>query len=288
MPYAVPSPAPAPYAYGPPPAMGGYPLYGAEPLYSTAGTAAGPPNEAPGVQGTSYKVPRGARYIGAEREMRDGKEVTIDRYAVPQRHVQQVEKLIEETKQVQVMEPRVVPETRTISVPMQRMVPEQYTVMVPRVKMVPVREMVPQVMTRMVPQQFMAPKNITVEKTIQVPRVQHVKVNWVRPGVVVHESQQVLEYERPRLIPGKFRGVTTTQSQPKGMQWGGMYPISDEQARYLQTQGSMSRQYDNGYNFEDGPDYGYGGGDDGYYGGRPQDGSSAPNQPRTYDDDFGR
>jgi hypothetical protein len=30
------------------------------------------------------------RYIGAEREMRDGKEVTIDRYAVPQRHVQQV------------------------------------------------------------------------------------------------------------------------------------------------------------------------------------------------------
>jgi hypothetical protein len=26
------------------------------------------------------------------------------------------------------------------------------------------------------------------------------------------------------------------QSQPKGMQWGGMYPISDEQARYLQTQ----------------------------------------------------
>jgi hypothetical protein len=32
----------------------------------------------------------------------------------------------------------------------------------------------------------------------------------------------------------------------------------------------MSRQYENGYNFEDGPDYGYGGGDDGYYGGRPQ------------------
>jgi hypothetical protein len=27
--------------------------------------------------------------------------------------------------------------------------------------------------------------------TPQVPRVQHVKVNWVRPGVVVHESQQV-------------------------------------------------------------------------------------------------
>jgi hypothetical protein len=30
------------------------------------------------------------RYIGADRKMRDGKEVTIDRYAVPQRHVQQV------------------------------------------------------------------------------------------------------------------------------------------------------------------------------------------------------
>jgi hypothetical protein len=30
----------------------------------------------------------------------------------------------------------------------------------------------------------------------------------------------------------------------------------------------MSKQYDNG--FEDGPNYGYGGGDDGYYGGRPQ------------------
>ena len=30
------------------------------------------------------------RYIGAEKESRDGKEVIIDRYAVPQRHVQQV------------------------------------------------------------------------------------------------------------------------------------------------------------------------------------------------------
>ena len=26
------------------------------------------------------------------------------------------------------------------------------------------------------------------------------------------------------------------QSHPRGMQWGGMYPISDEQARHLQTQ----------------------------------------------------
>jgi hypothetical protein len=38
------------------------------------------------------------------------------------------------------------------------------------------------------------------------------------------------------------------------MQWGGMYPISDEQARYLQTQGSMSRQY--------GAGEGYGGASD--------------------------
>jgi len=217
--------------------------------------------------------------------MRDGKEVTIDRYAVPQMHEQQVEKLIEETKQVTVMEPRVVPETRTIQVPMQRMVPQEHTIMVPRVKMVPVREMVPQTVTKMVPENFMAPKQITVEKTIQVPSVRNVKVNWVRPGKVVHESQQVLEYERPRLIPGKFRGVTSTQSHPRGMQWGGMYPISDEQARYLQTQGSMSRQYEN-TNFEDGPDYGYGA-DDGYYRGAPQGGSSAPNQPRTYDDEYG-
>ena len=32
---------------------------------------------------------------------------------------------------------------------------------------------------------------VFARKTPQVPRVQHVKVNWVRPGVVVHESQQV-------------------------------------------------------------------------------------------------
>jgi len=44
MPYAMPSPTPTPYAYGPPPAMGGYPLYGAEPLYSTAGSMFPSPN----------------------------------------------------------------------------------------------------------------------------------------------------------------------------------------------------------------------------------------------------
>jgi len=124
---------------------GGYGGYGGYastvPTAGSMGPAAA--SEAPGVAGTSYKVPRGARYIGAEKETRDGKEVIIDRYAVPQRHVQQVgfvilyltcslrwgerrwprfwgnrqvEKLIEETKQVTVMENRVVPETRTIQV----------------------------------------------------------------------------------------------------------------------------------------------------------------------------
>lgn len=50
---------------------------------------------------------------------------------------------------------------------------------------------------------------------------------------------QILEYERPRLIPGRFRGVTATEPAPRGMEWGQMYPISDEQARYLQTQVSF-------------------------------------------------
>ena len=86
---------------------GGYRSGGYASTMPTGGSM-GPagPGEAPGVAGTSYKVPRGARYIGAEKETRDGKEVIIDRYAVPQRHVQQVEKLIEETKQVTVMENR--------------------------------------------------------------------------------------------------------------------------------------------------------------------------------------
>ena len=70
-------------------------------------------------------------------------------------------------------------------------VPQEHTVMVPRVKMVPVREMVPQVVTKMVPQRYMAPKDITVDKTIEVPMCRNVKVNWVRPGTVIHESQQV-------------------------------------------------------------------------------------------------
>jgi len=71
---------------------GGYGGYGGYastvPTAGSMGPAAA--SEAPGVAGTSYKVPRGARYIGAEKETRDGKEVIIDRYAVPQRHVQQV------------------------------------------------------------------------------------------------------------------------------------------------------------------------------------------------------
>merc|ERR1719352_979028 len=107
----------------------------------------------------------------------------------------------------------------------------------------------------------MAPKDITVDKTIEVPMSRNVKVNWVRPGTVIHESQQILEYERPRLIPGRFRGVTATEPAPRGMEWGQMYPVSDEQARYLQTQGTMSREYANNYerqsDFQDGPDYGY-------------------------------
>jgi len=40
-----------------------------------------------------------------------------------------------------------------------------------------------------------------------VPSQRNVKVNWVRPGMVVHESQQILEYERPRLIPGAHLSV---------------------------------------------------------------------------------
>lgn len=71
---------------------GGYGGYGGYASTVPTGGSMGPPGagDAPGVAGTSYKVPRGARYIGAEKETRDGKEVIIDRYAVPQRHVQQV------------------------------------------------------------------------------------------------------------------------------------------------------------------------------------------------------
>jgi hypothetical protein len=47
-----------------------------------------------------------------------------------------------------------------------------------------------------------------------------------------------------------------------------MYPISDEQARHLQTVGSMSRQYEGGGQSDfDGPEYGYGNDDYGYGGG---------------------
>ena len=184
------------YGYFSPAGYGAQALPAYDPSRSPSMGSRGPvappmDGSAPGVAGTSYKVPRGAKYLGAQREERYGKEIIIDRYAVPQRHVQQVEKLIEETKQVTVMETRTVPETKTIQVPMTRMVPQQHTVMVPRVKMVPVREMVPQVVTKMVPQRYMAPKDITVDKTIEVPMSRNVKVNWVRPGTVIHESQQV-------------------------------------------------------------------------------------------------
>jgi hypothetical protein len=84
-------------------------------------------------------VPKGARYLGAQKETRDGREIVIDRYCLPQKHVQQVEKLVEETKQVTVMVPKIVPEARVVPVQMQRMVPHQHTIMVPRTKMVPVR-----------------------------------------------------------------------------------------------------------------------------------------------------
>jgi|NorSeaMetagenome_1021524.scaffolds.fasta_scaffold41121_2 hypothetical protein len=37
-------------------------------------------------------------------------------------------------------------------------------------------------------------------------------------GLVQCAARQILEYERPRLIPGKFRGVTSTQVRTRGHQ----------------------------------------------------------------------
>jgi len=188
----------------------------------------GPPGGAgvPSVRGPS--VP-GARYAGAVQDPESG--TIIDRYVVPKRRAVPVQKRVPEVQEYMTYRVGHVPETRTVQVPVERMVPKEETVMVPRVKMVPVREMVPQTVTKMVPQTFMTQKEFTVQKPVRIPERQQRTIMKVYEGQKIIETKEVLEYERPRLIPGRFRGAQAQQPEPVHVEWKHAYYQGDAQAQ---------------------------------------------------------
>eukprot|EP00802_Teleaulax_amphioxeia_P011953 Tamp_11991.p1 GENE.Tamp_11991~~Tamp_11991.p1 ORF type:complete len:192 (+),score=30.75 Tamp_11991:495-1070(+) len=104
-----------------------------------------------------------------------------------------------------------VPETRHIQVPKQIMVPVQETVMVPQVR------------TKMVPKMTTETRAVTVQKPVQTVQNMVRTVNKVVEGQKIVQSHQVIEYERPKVIQGRFLGMRQAGISEVGVQWTGQY-----------------------------------------------------------------
>lgn len=153
-------------------------------------------------------LPAGATYQGSVQKP-DG--TVIDRYVVPQRAAVPVRQVVPEVQQYQVYGETTVPEVRQIQVPQTKMVQVQETVMVP------------QVVTKMVPQQEMVIQNITVQKPVQTVQTMQRTIGRVVEGQKFLNSSQIIEYERPRMIPGRYLGTQQTAAQEAGIQWNRSY-----------------------------------------------------------------
>eukprot|EP00286_Rhodomonas_abbreviata_P029683 CAMPEP_0181315822 /NCGR_PEP_ID=MMETSP1101-20121128/15575_1 /TAXON_ID=46948 /ORGANISM="Rhodomonas abbreviata, Strain Caron Lab Isolate" /LENGTH=293 /DNA_ID=CAMNT_0023423045 /DNA_START=47 /DNA_END=928 /DNA_ORIENTATION=+ len=198
----------------------------------------------------------GARYMGAVQDQETG--TIIDRYVVTKRKPIPVQKRVPEVQEYMTYRVAHVPETRTVQVPVERMVPREETVMVPRVKMVPVREMVPQKVTKMVPQTFMTERSFTIQKPVRVPEKQQRTIMKVFEGQKIIETKEVHEYERPRLIPGRFRGASAQDPEPVGVEWrhayyqGDAMPMDPYQGAQYATNDNTSPAAGQGYPTYDG------------------------------------
>jgi len=153
-------------------------------------------------------LPAGARF---QDTVRGPHGAVIDRYVVPQRGTVPVRSVVPEQQDYQVKGTAMVPETRHIQVPKQIMVPEQYTVMVPQVR------------TRMVPKTITETKSVTVQRPVQTVQNMTRTVNKVVEGQKIVQSHQIIEYERPKMIQGKFLGMKQAGISEVGVQWTGQY-----------------------------------------------------------------
>ena len=96
---------------------------------------------------------------------------------------------------------------------------------VPKQIMVAVQEtvMVPQVRTKMVPKMTTETKAVTVQKPVQTVQTMVRTVNKVIEGQKIVQSHQVIEYERPKMIQGRFLGKQQAGITEVGVQWTGQY-----------------------------------------------------------------
>jgi len=200
-------------------------------------------------------LPPGARF---QDTVRGPNGSIIDRYVVPQRGTVPVRSVVPEQQQYQVTGQVMVPETRHIQVPKQVMVPVQETVMVPQVR------------TKMVPRMTTETRAVTVQKPVQTVQNMVRTVNKVVEGQKIVQSHQVIEYERPKVIQGRFLGMRQAGISEVGVQWTGQYYSGGSQVaaagpvQYVRggtqyvTATSPSLQYAQpGYQLADG--YGYAG-----------------------------
>jgi hypothetical protein len=153
-------------------------------------------------------LPPGAAYTGSTARA-DG--AIIDRYTVPQRQPVPVRTVVPEVQEYQVYGQTTVPETKHIQV--QKMVQVQETVMVPRQEVRTV--MVPEQRTKTVPQ--METQAIQVPKVMQTVQTMQRTVGKIIEGQKFIDSEQILEYERPR--QGRFLGRSVTQGRETAPQW---------------------------------------------------------------------
>ncbi len=104
---------------------------------------------------------------------------------------------------------------------------------VPKQIMVPVQEtiMVPQVRTKMVPKMTTETKAVTVQKPVQTVQTMVRTVNKVIEGQKIVQSHQVIEYERPKMIQGRFLGKQQAGITEVGVKWTGQYYQKGVQVR---------------------------------------------------------
>jgi len=181
----------------------GIPDYLQDPNYVAATMGVGSPVP----QSAPPNLPYGARY--QDTVQRGGS--TIDRYVVPQRGTVPVRSVVPEQQQYQVTGQVMVPETRHVQVPKQIMVAVQETIMVPQVR------------TKMVPKMTTETRAVVVQKPVQTVQNMVRTVNKIVEGKKIVESHQVIEYERPKMIQGRFLGMRQAGIQEVGVQWTGQY-----------------------------------------------------------------
>ncbi|EKX35558.1 hypothetical protein GUITHDRAFT_118265 [Guillardia theta CCMP2712] len=155
----------------------------------------------------------------------------IDRYIVPQRGVIPVRSVIPEVQQYQVHGTATVPEVKQVQVPRQRMVQVKETVMVPQTRI------------KMVPETVMTTQQVTTQKPVRTVQTMQRTVNKVVEGQKIVESQQVLEYERPKLIQGRFLGVKQTTPQEVDLRWTTEYYQQESHRQQAVTSSVPSVSY---------------------------------------------